>query len=94
MRMIGCVSRPTGGHAAHPRPRPGPRRPGDPGRLGVCPQQDTLDPELTVRQNLTVYARYFGIPRRVGPRAKADELLDFVQLTERANARSSRCPAA
>ena len=52
-------------------------------RLGVCPQLDNLDPELTVRENLTTYARYFGIPRRVA-RARAAELLDFVQLTERA----------
>ena len=52
-------------------------------RLGVCPQQDSLDPELTVAENLTVYARYFGIPRAVA-RERAAELLEFVQLTERA----------
>jgi len=34
------------------------------GRLGVCPQEDTLDNELNVRENLTVYGRYFGLPRR------------------------------
>jgi lipooligosaccharide transport system ATP-binding protein len=50
----------------------------------VCPQQDSLDPELTVTENLTVYARYFGIARAVA-RDRAAELLDFVQLTERAN---------
>ena len=55
-------------------------------RLGVCPQQDYLDPELTVRENLTTYARYFGIPRRVA-RERADELLDFVQLAERADSK-------
>ncbi len=53
-------------------------------RLGVCPQLDNLDPELTVRENLTVYARYFGISRRAA-RERAAELLDFVQLTERAD---------
>jgi lipooligosaccharide transport system ATP-binding protein len=52
-------------------------------RLGVCPQEDSLDPELTVTENLTVYARYFGIPRTVA-RERAAELLDFVQLSERA----------
>jgi lipooligosaccharide transport system ATP-binding protein len=49
----------------------------------VCPQQDSLDPELTVTENITVYARYFGIPRRLA-RERAAELLEFVQLTERA----------
>ena len=48
-----------------------------------CPQLDNLDAELSVRQNLEIYGRYFGLPRaRV--RAKATELLEFVQLTERA----------
>jgi lipooligosaccharide transport system ATP-binding protein len=84
MRMIGCVSPPTEGVleilGMDPR-RDGPRIRA---RLGVCPQLDNLDAELTVRQNLTTYARFFGIPRRVA-RARADELLDFVQLTERAD---------
>ena len=84
MRMIGCVSPPTAGHAAHPRAwiRSATAR-RIRARLGVCPQQDSLDPELTVTENLTVYARYFGIPRDVA-RERAAELLDFVQLTERA----------
>jgi lipooligosaccharide transport system ATP-binding protein len=86
MRMIGCVSRPTAGTL-----RILGRDPVRDGvairtRLGVCPQTDNLDTELTVRQNLTVYARYFGIGRRAA-RTKADELIDFVQLTERANAK-------
>jgi lipooligosaccharide transport system ATP-binding protein len=84
MRMIGCVSRPTGGTlrilGLDPE-RDGTRIRS---KLGVCPQLDTLDPELTVRQNLTVYARYFGINRRAA-RVKADELIEFVQLTDRAN---------
>lgn len=54
-------------------------------RLGVVPQQDTLDVELTVRQNLQVYGRYFGLSRATA-RAKAEELLDFAQLTDRADA--------
>jgi lipooligosaccharide transport system ATP-binding protein len=84
MRMIGCVSPPTGGHLrilGLDPVRDGPRIRG---RLGVCPQQDSLDPELTVTENITVYARYFGIPRRIA-RERAAELLDFVQLTERAH---------
>ena len=86
MRMIGCVSRPTAGTLRILGLDPAHDGVAIRQRLGVCPQQDTLDPELTVRQNLTIYARYFGIGRRVA-RAKADELIDFVQLTERANAK-------
>jgi lipooligosaccharide transport system ATP-binding protein len=47
------------------------------------PQIDNLDTELTVRENLEMYARYFDIPRDVA-RKRADELLEFVQLDERA----------
>lgn len=86
MRMIGCVSPPSGGVlrilGMDPL-RDGPRIRA---RLGVCPQLDNLDVELTVRENLTTYARFFGIPRRVA-RARADELLEFVQLTERADSK-------
>jgi lipooligosaccharide transport system ATP-binding protein len=56
------------------------------GRLGVVPQEDTLDTELTVRENLLVYGRYFGLPRSV-INERTDSLLDFVQLTERAGDR-------
>jgi lipooligosaccharide transport system ATP-binding protein len=83
MRMIGCVSPPSGGTLrilGMDPVRDGPRIRG---RLGVCPQQDSLDPELTVTENITVYARYFGIPRAVA-RERAAELLEFVQLRERA----------
>jgi len=86
MRMIGCVSPPSAGVleilGLDPR-RDGPRIRA---RLGVCPQLDNLDLELTVRENLTTYARFFGIPRRVA-RERADELLDFVQLTERSGSK-------
>ena len=86
MRMIGCVSPPTDGTLSilglDPR-RDGPKIRA---KLGVCPQLDNLDQELTVRENLTTYARFFGIPRRVA-RRRADELLEFVQLTERANSK-------
>jgi lipooligosaccharide transport system ATP-binding protein len=86
MRMIGCVSPPTEGVleilGLDPR-RDGPRIRA---KLGVCPQLDNLDIELTARENLTTYARFFGIPRKVA-RRRADELLDFVQLTERADSK-------
>jgi lipooligosaccharide transport system ATP-binding protein len=52
-------------------------------RLGSCPQRDTLDEELTVEENLWVYGRYFGLSRKE-VRARAAELLDFAQLTDRA----------
>ena len=55
-------------------------------RLGVCPQEDSLDNELSVAENLIVYGRYFGLSRTEAT-ARAQELLTFVQLTERATAR-------
>ena len=84
MRMLGCVSPPTHGELTILG--------GDPvrdgaairARLGVVPQEDTLDSELSVRENLLVYGRYFGLPRKlIGERTAS--LLDFVQLTERAD---------
>ncbi|MEU1844567.1 ABC transporter ATP-binding protein [Micromonospora sediminicola] len=86
MRMIGCISPPSGGELRILGLDPVRDGPTIRARLGVCPQLDSLDPELTVRENLTTYARYFGIPRRVA-RERAAELLDFVQLAERAESR-------
>ncbi|GAA0431589.1 ABC transporter [Actinoplanes capillaceus] len=86
MRMIGCVSPPTDGVLRILGMDPRRDGPAIRARLGVCPQLDNLDPELTVRENLTTYARFFGIPRKVA-RARAAELLDFVQLSERADSR-------
>ncbi|MEV8507984.1 ABC transporter ATP-binding protein [Actinoplanes sp. NPDC051475] len=86
MRMIGCVSPPTGGVLRILDRDPLRDGPAIRARLGVCPQLDNLDLELTVRENLTTYARFFGIPRKVA-RHRADELLDFVQLTERADSK-------
>jgi lipooligosaccharide transport system ATP-binding protein len=86
MRMIGCVSPPSGGTLSILGMDPLRDGPRIRARLGVCPQLDNLDLELTVRENLTTYARFFGIPRKVA-RARAAELLDFVQLTERADSR-------
>ena len=83
MRMIGCVSPISGGTLRVLGMDPVDGRPAIRARLGVVPQQDTLDTELTVRENLLIYGRYFGLdPRR---HARADELLEFAQLTERAN---------
>src|SRR5689334_5779554 len=86
MRMIGCVSKPSAGTLRILGMDPVRDGVAIRARLGVCPQQDSLDPELTVTQNLTTYARYFGIPRRTA-RARAAELLDFVQLSERADSK-------
>jgi lipooligosaccharide transport system ATP-binding protein len=83
MRMIGCVSPPSGGTLRILGLDPVHDGPQIRARLGVCPQQDSLDAELTVTENLTVYAGYFGIPKTVA-RTRAAELLDFVQLAERA----------
>jgi lipooligosaccharide transport system ATP-binding protein len=84
MRMIGCVSPVTSGELRVLGMDPATQGREIKGRLGVCPQEDTLDLELTVRENLVLYARYFGISRPAA-RQRADELLDFVQLTERAD---------
>ncbi|MEV0329977.1 ABC transporter ATP-binding protein [Micromonospora echinospora] len=86
MRMVGCISPPSDGELRILGMDPVRDGPAIRARLGVCPQLDNLDPELTVRENLTTYARYFGIPRRVA-RDRAAELLDFVQLAERADSR-------
>ena len=82
MRMIGCVSPVTSGTLRILGLDPASHGPAIRARLGVVPQQDTLDTELTVRDNVLIYGRYFGLSRRE-LRPKIDELLDFVQLTER-----------
>ncbi|MDE3190198.1 MAG: ABC transporter ATP-binding protein [Acidobacteriota bacterium] len=84
MRMIGCVSPVTDGTLRVLGLDPLTDGPAIRGRLGVVPQMDTLDNELTVRENLVIYGRYFGLSRRE-LRARADDLLEFVQLEERAN---------
>ncbi|MFI7135071.1 ABC transporter ATP-binding protein [Nonomuraea sp. NPDC050153] len=83
MRMLGCVSPPTDGvlRVLDMDPvRDGHRIRA---RLGVCPQADGLDAELTVGENLTTYARYFGMSRRAA-RERTAELLEFMQLADRA----------
>jgi len=84
MRMIGCVSPITGGVLRVMGLDPSTHGPQIRANLGVVPQQDTLDTELTVRENLSIYGRYFGLSRAEVAR-RADELLEFAQLTERAD---------
>jgi lipooligosaccharide transport system ATP-binding protein len=83
MRMIGCVSPMSGGTLRILDQDPDRDGPRIRARLGVVPQQDTLDNELTVRENLLIYGRYFGLSRPECAK-RADDLLDFAQLTERA----------
>jgi lipooligosaccharide transport system ATP-binding protein len=83
MRMIGCVSPVTEGTLTVLGMDPATDGPRIKARIGVAPQQDTLDMELTVRENLVIYGRYFDLSRREAGR-RADELLDFVQLSDRA----------
>jgi lipooligosaccharide transport system ATP-binding protein len=82
MRMIGCISPITEGELRildmDPRTDGARIR----SRLGVVPQEDNLDLELTVRENLLIYGRYFDLPR-AEIRQRADELLEFVQLADR-----------
>ncbi len=84
MRMLGCVSPPTLGDLTILGGDPTRDGAAIRARLGVVPQEDTLDSELTVRENLLVYGRYFGLPRKL-INERTDQLLDFVQLTERAD---------
>ncbi|HYK26929.1 MAG TPA: ATP-binding cassette domain-containing protein [Streptosporangiaceae bacterium] len=83
MRMIGCVSPPSGGDLSILGMDPVADGPAIRARLGVVPQEDTLDVELTVRENLLVYGRYFGLSKAVISE-RTERLLDFVQLAERA----------
>ena len=85
MRMIAAVSPVSGGELRILGMDPATDGPAIRARIGVCPQEDTLDNELTVRDNLYVYGRYFGLARKE-VRARVDELLAFVQLTEKADA--------
>jgi lipooligosaccharide transport system ATP-binding protein len=82
MRMIGCVSPPSGGSLRILGLDPVQDGSKIRARLGVVPQEDTLDMELTVHENLFVYGRYFGLSRKE-VRERAKELLEFVQLSER-----------
>lgn len=86
IRMIQCVSPRGGGdlRVLGDDPAEHPRR--IKARLGVVPQEDNLDPDFSVRDNLILYGRFFGIPRAKAE-ARADELLEFLNLTEKAASR-------
>ena len=84
MRMIGCVSPPSAGELSILGLDPVTDGIQIRARLGVVPQEDTLDSELTVRENLLIYGRYFGLRRDV-IRERTARLLDFVELSDRAD---------
>ncbi|WP_199442367.1 ABC transporter ATP-binding protein [Umezawaea beigongshangensis] len=84
MRMVACTSPRTGGDLRVLGMDPDVDGPRIRSRIGVVPQEDNLDTELTARQNLEVYGRYFGLSR-AHVRSKAVELLDFAQLADRAD---------
>lgn len=82
IRMISCVSPVTAGYleVAGMAVQAEPRR--VKAILGVVPQEDNLDPDLTVRQNLRAYARYFSLPKATAEE-RIDEALALLQLTEK-----------
>ena len=86
MRMISAVSQPTAGSLRVFGLDPRTHGPEIRGRIGVVPQEDTLELELSVRLNLEMFGRYFDIPRAV-LRERTADLLAFTQLSERANDR-------
>ena len=86
MRMIGCVSPRTSGELRVLDMDPAHDGPQIRARLGVVPQEDNLDTELTVWDNMLIYGRYFGLPRTL-VRERAAELLDFVQLGDRGSSK-------
>jgi lipooligosaccharide transport system ATP-binding protein len=86
MRMIGCVSPPTSGSLRILGMDPATHGPAIRARLGVVPQEDTLDLELTVRENLVIYGRYFNLPRAL-LKERSQELLEFVHLEDRAKSK-------
>lgn len=86
MRMVAAVSPVSGGELRILGMDPATDGPAIRARLGVCPQEDTLDNELNVRDNLFIYGRYFGIPK-AEVNERVDELLEFVQLTDKAKSK-------
>nr|MBA3430598.1 ATP-binding cassette domain-containing protein [Actinomycetota bacterium] len=86
MRMIGCTSPPTDGELRVIGMDTLSQSSEIKARIGVVPQIDNLDIEITVRENLEMYARYFDVPR-VEASQRIEELLDFVQLTEKSASR-------
>ncbi|MEV8511979.1 ABC transporter ATP-binding protein [Dactylosporangium sp. NPDC051484] len=86
MRMIACVSPRSSGELEVLGLDPATHGRTIRGRIGVIPQDDALDAELTVRENILIYGRYFGLDK-ASIASRADELLEFAQLTEKADAK-------
>jgi lipooligosaccharide transport system ATP-binding protein len=86
MRMIAAVSPVTEGYLRVMGLDPASDGPEIRGRIGVVPQEENLDEELSVYENLLIYGRYFGLPKKVIDERVA-ELLHFAQLQERRNSR-------
>jgi lipooligosaccharide transport system ATP-binding protein len=86
MRMVGCVSPPTAGTLRIFGLDPVADGRKIRARMGVVPQLDQLDNDLTVLENLVIYGRYFDLSRKAAA-ARANELLEFVQLTEKADSK-------
>ncbi len=82
MRMIAAVSPVTEGYLRVMGLDPATDGPEIRGRIGVVPQEENLDEELSVYENLLIYGRYFGLPRKVIDERVA-ELLQFAELQER-----------
>lgn len=86
MRMIYCFMPPTAGELRVFNMSVSKQAYDIKARTGVMPQENNLDPDLTVFENLIVYAGYFDIPRKISSQ-RAEELLGFVELTEKKNVR-------
>jgi lipooligosaccharide transport system ATP-binding protein len=86
MRMIACMSPTTDGTLRVLGMDPETSGAEIRSRIGLVPQEDTLDLELTVLDNLMIYGRYFDLPKRV-IRERAERLLEFAELGERAHDR-------
>ena len=86
MRMLGATLQRTSGELTILGRDPSHEGPVIRAHLGVVPQQDNLDTELTVAENLYTYGRYFGLPRGY-LRSRIDELLAFAQLEDKRDAK-------
>ncbi len=86
MRMISGVSQRSGGELKILGMDPNDQGPRIRAHLGVVPQADSLDTQLTVRENLIFYGRYFGLPKK-WLAAKAEQLIDFAQLADKRDTR-------
>jgi lipooligosaccharide transport system ATP-binding protein len=86
MRIIGATSQRTSGEVLILGKDPDQAGPQIRAHLGVVPQQDNLDEELTCAENLYIYGRYFGLPK-TSIKSKLDELLEFAQLLEKKNSK-------